>query len=730
MNATLLFISCGLFLSVGQTGPETVGEVGFLRLYAETRGFMLGRPVRPQPTPDGRAVLFLRSPPRSAVMNLYEFDVATQATRELVTPAGLLQGAEETLSPEEKARRERMRLSARGFADFQLSDDGRYVLLTLSGRLYLLDRTTRKVRDLDTGPGTIVDPKFAPDGRKIAYVRDYDVWVLDRHTHQARAVTTGGTAVKSHGLAEFVAQEEMGRFSGYWWSPDSRFIAYEEADASQVETWYVADPAQPGRPPQPFFYPRPGKNNVVVRLGVVSVEGGQTTWVDWDSKAYPYLARVDWGEYGPLTILVQSRDQRQLLLLRVDPSTGQTQPLLQERDPAWVNLPEGVPRWLPDDQGFLWVSERDGGPSLEWRRPDGAFRRTLVPPDAGFRSLIDVHPTKGEIIYQASSDPTQAQIFRLRLDGSPPTALTHAVGIHSAVVARDHSLFVLQSVQPDVMPRSTVHQADGNLVAALPSVALSPPLTPRAEMVTVGSNPRFHAVVVRPRQFDPKRKYPVVVDVYGGPGHNHVTAAMPRQLLRQWLADQGFVVVALDNRGTPGRGRDWERAIHRRFATVPLDDQVAGLQALGQRFPELDISRVGIVGWSFGGYLAALAVLRRPDVFRAAVAGAPVVDWLDYDMHYTERYLGLPTTDAAAYKEASLLSYAPHLSRPLLIIHGTADDNVYFQHSLKLADALFRAGKDFELLPLSGLTHMVPEPVVTEQLWARIARFFRRHLGQ
>jgi len=248
-------------------------------------------------------------------------------------------------------------------------------------------------------------------------------------------------------------------------------------------------------------------------------------------------------------------------------------------------------------------------------------------------------------------------------------------------------------------------------------------------MMKVGAGEGFHAIVIRPRDFDPRKQYPVIVDVYGGPKHTVVNAAMGPYLLKQWLADQGFVVVAFDNRGTPGRGRDWERAISKHFGSVPLDDQVAALQALAKRCPELDLRRVGIVGWSFGGYMSALAVLKRPDVYKAAVAGAPVVDWLDYDTHYTERYLGLPDKDPEAYKEGSLLTYAAGLQRPLLLVHGTADDNVYFRHTLKLADALFRAGNYFELLPLSGLTHMVPEPVVMEQLWSRIAAHFHKHLS-
>jgi len=206
---------------------------------------------------------------------------------------------------------------------------------------------------------------------------------------------------------------------------------------------------------------------------------------------------------------------------------------------------------------------------------------------------------------------------------------------------------------------------------------------------------------------------------------------MQRRLIDQWLADQGFIVVGIDNRGTPGRGRAWERAVYRKFGSVPLDDQVAGLRALGEKFPELDLDRVGIYGWSFGGYMAALAVLRQPEVFKVGIAGAPVTDWYDYDTHYTERYLGVPGKDDPAYREASLLTYTKDLKRPLLLIHGTADDNVYFRHTLKLTDALFRAGRDFEVLPLPGVTHMVTsDPVVMERFWSKTATFFQRHLGQ
>jgi dipeptidyl-peptidase-4 len=705
-------------------------DTRYLRDHAETRGFMLGRPVKPLPTPDGKAVLFLRSEARIAKLRLYEIDTGTGQTRELVTPEQVLKGAEEKLSPKEKARRERMRVSVGGFTGFQISPDGSLVLLSLSGKLYILQRDSGAIRELDTGEGTILDPKFSPDGKRVSYVRDHDVVVFDLATGKAHALTTGGTEQVTHGLAEFVAQEEMDRYTGYWWSPDATHVAYEEADARGVETWYVADPAEPGRPPLPSFYPRPGKANVKARLSVVSVMGGQTTWVEWDHQRYPYLATVRWPKDGPLLVGVQTRDQTELVLLKADPVTGQTTPLVTERDPAWVNLHQDMPEWLPDGSGFLWTTERDGGPQLELRGANGRLRRVLVPARAGYQELVAVDAKRKEVYFNASTDPTQAQLFRASLEREDePDALTRGTGLYAATFAKDHSVYVLTARLPHAMPKTTVLRRDGTLIGELPAVAENPPFEPRVELLKVGPGEGFHAAVVRPRQFDAKKRYPVIVDVYGGPHHVHVVASMNRWLLDQWYADQGFIVVSVDGRGTPGRGRSWERAIYHKFGSVPLADQVAGLEALGKRFPELDLGRVGIDGWSFGGYLAALAALRRPDIFKAAVAGAPVVDWHDYDTHYTERYLGIPPRDKAAYDEGSLLTYAAELRRPLLIMHGTADDNVYFRHSLRLAQALFRAGKDFEILPLPGLTHMVPDPVVMERLHARIAEFFRKHLG-
>jgi dipeptidyl-peptidase-4 len=280
------------------------------------------------------------------------------------------------------------------------------------------------------------------------------------------------------------------------------------------------------------------------------------------------------------------------------------------------------------------------------------------------------------------------------------------------------------------MPRSIVHTRD-KVVGELPSVGEEPGFVPKVEFEKVGGDSGFYTAIIRPRDFDPKKKYPVIVDVYGGPHSLTVTKAMRSWLIPQFQADQGFVVVSIDNRGTPGRGRDWERAIYAKFGSVPIEDQVKGLKLLGEKHLEMDLDRVGVTGWSFGGYMAALSVLKRPDVYKAGVAGAPVTDWQDYDTHYTERYMGLLPENKKEYEESSLLPLAPKLERPLLLVHGTADDNVYYRHTLRLTDSLIRAGKDFEVLPLPGVTHMVSaDPTVYERYMMRATAFFKKHLGE
>jgi len=710
----------------------------FVRRLALTKSFQLGQPVSATPTPDGKAIVFLRSTARDKAQSLFEMDLATGATRELVAPAAVARGPE-TLSPAERARRERMRVTASGFTSFELSRDGARVLVTLSGRLYVVTRATLAAKELPTGAGPAIDPRFSPDGKRVAYVRDGDVYaVASDGAGREAAVTRGGAASRTHGAAEFVAEEELGRHHGFWWSPDGARVLYEEADTSKVESLTIADASRPEREPDRIAYPRPGHANADVRLGITRGDGASgTTWVAWDRAAFPYVATVTWEKDGPLAIYVLDRAQENGELLAIDPKTGASRRLVAEHDASWIDVDRSVPRFLPDGR-FFWSSDRSGAAALELRSAGGEAATTLVA--SGYRELADVDPGRGLAHVVTGDDPATSRLVTVRApaagSSTAATASDVAFEVPDGVVAPrfgdGHDVFVARVASRTSLQRFTARSVDGKTERPVPSVAEDPGAVPGVELATVGPD-GVRVAIVRPRAFEKGRSYPVIDAAYGGPGHGVAIASASQYLREQWLADAaGAIVVALDARGTPHRGRAWERALDGKMGQVPLDGHVAALAALGRAYPEMDMARVGIFGWSFGGYLSALAALDRPDVFKAAVAGAPVVDWRDYDTCYTERYLGLPDAQKAAYDAASLLTHVaakPGVApAPLLVIHGTADDNVYFAHTLKLVDAMERAGRPFELMPLVGVTHQPYDPSLAEALWVRTATFLRDHL--
>jgi len=708
------------------TQPWPSVDEAFVAQFAATYGFKLGHPQEVTIAPDGD-VLFTRTEARSFVADLYQRDAATGEVTKLLDAATLLGGADETLSAEERARRERMRHATRGIAGYALSEDGRRILVPLSNRLFVFDRDTAAVKELATGDGFPYDPRFSPDGAQVAYVVDGDLWTVRVDGGAARRLTTRAADTIEHGVAEFVAQEEMGRRRGYWWSPDGGQVAYQRSDLSKVDTLWVADPAHPDTAPTPFRYPRAGTANVDVTLGVMPTAGGEPTWIAWDRARWPYLCRVQWSARAPLTLIVMNRAQTELAVLAADVATGETTALLTERDDAWLELDDNVSlAWLADGSGFVWATERAGGWQLELRGQDGALVRALTEPALGMQTFYGL---AGDAAwFAASSDPIQTHVWSVPIAGGAPRQVTTEDGIHAAKVSARAEIAVMVSSLRDGALRYEVRDRGGRVLGTLPSVAEAPPWLPEVAWETVDAGGLgLRTAIVRPRDFDPKRRYPVLLHVYAGPSKRMVIASPRAYLLDQWYADAGFIVVAVDNRGTPGRDRAWSRAIHKDLITVPLADQVAGLEAVGAAHPELDLARVGIYGWSFGGYVSAMAVELRPDVFRAAVAGAPVTDWALYDTFYTERYMQTPAANPDGYARGNAITHAASLTRPLLVIHGTTDDNVHFAHSLGLVEALFRAGKDVELLPVSA-THMTPDPEVAIALHRKQLAFFRAHL--
>lgn len=717
-------------LALASLVPARARAEDALDQYAATDRFRSGQPRSATITPDGREVLFLRSGPRHRVNDLWALDVESGRERVLLTANGLLHGREETLGVAERARRQRLRMSARGIATFSLSRDGRRVLVPLSGRLFVLERSSGQVHELSPGREAAIDARFSPDGSKVACVRDGDLCVIDVDTGKERTIATREGPGRSWGAAEFVAQEEMGRFEGYWWSPDSKRLVVQHTDERGVERMRIADPYRPWAEPAEFAYPRPGRANAIVTLAVFPADGGTPVAIGWDRGEYPYLCTVRWDDVGPLTLVVMNRTQTEEALLSCDPATGRTHALLLERDRAWLNLEQSVPKWIAGGSAFLWIAERDdSGPWLERRGARGTDEGRLTPAGLRVKSLLAVDEERGVAWVAATDDPLEMQVWRVELRGRrAPELVTPAKGLHEMTFSRD-ARERFHVVRPEHGPsRWTVEDEEGHSLAALRSVAEEPAVEPRVEWATVGPD-SLRAFIVRPHDFDPGRRYPVVDWAYGGPHSQRVRLRASGYVLEQWLADQGFVVVTVDGRGTPNRGRSWERAIRGDLAGPALRDHVAGLRELAARYPEMDTDRIGVTGWSFGGYFTLMALERAPETYRAGVAGAPVVDWHDYDTFYTERYLGLPKDDSLGYARSSALADAAKLSRPLLVIHGTADDNVYFFNSLRLADALNRANRPWSMLPLPGQTHAVVAPEQVRQVYERLADFLRRELG-
>ena len=706
----------------------------FPRQYARTQRFTLGVPRSFEISPDGRTVAFLRSDSGSdPVTRLWVLDTATGEERLVADPMLIAgHGAED---PAELARRERARESAQGIVRFCTDGEFRTAAFALAGRVYLADLAGRAgdrggVREL-TALGPATDPRLSPSGELLAYVHDGALRALELATGADRVLAVGDGV--SFGLAEFVAAEEMGRQRGYWWSPDSAVLLAARVDESPVQRWYIADPANPASEPRAVRYPAAGTANADVTLHLVPVDGAPMTQVSWDTAAFPYLTTVCWdGEAAdgwPPLIVVQSRDQRQLRILSVDPATGQTSLVRDETGEPWLEVIPGVPARMADGR-IVWTVPDADTRRLLAGRPDelaGGTAQPLTPAGLEVRGVLAVDGDT--VLFAASgSDPTQIGLWAYGPGGLTEVGSRDEPQVQAGLRAGGTTVTATRSLsQHGAVIRVLREGAEPVAISSSPERPLLP--DPAPDLFRAGPDELCTALLLPSWHRPGSGRLPVLMDPYGGPHGQMVQASRAMFLSPQWFAEQGFAVVIADGRGTPGRGPRWEHLVAGDLARPPLEDQVIALRAAAQRCADLDLDRVAIRGWSFGGDLAALAVLRRPDVFHAAVAGAPVTDFRLYDTHYTERYLGDPGTDPAAYDQVSLLTDAHRLQRPLMIIHGLADDNVVVAHSLRLSSALLAAGRPHSVLPLTGVTHLAAQEEVAENLLLLQVEFLRRALG-
>jgi dipeptidyl-peptidase-4 len=641
---------------------------------------------------------------------LWAYDLANDRERLIADPVALLGGAPEEVPRQELSRRERGRVSGQGITAYATDRVGDVAAFALSGRLFVADIEKGSVAELPAA-GPVLDPRPDPTGRRIAYVSQRALYVVDRASDGRRLVGEDAPGI-SWGVAEFVAAEEMGRDRGYWWAPDGERLLVARVDVSQVARVFIADPVNPEQPPLLHRYPFAGTANAAVTLHVVHLDG-QVVPVRLPHDE-PYLVTVMWAASGAPLVVTQTRDQRRLTVREIAPETGSSEVVVVDHDPDWVAIVRGVPDRLSDGR-LVWAATTDG-----WCRLviDG---RPVTPEKLELRRVVGV--ADDAVWFTASTEPTEIHVWRWK-DGKAEQ-MTTLPGVHDAAVGGDVAVFTAATMTESVT-RSvvTVGGAERHLLG---SVADPFPKGPEVRLMTVGER-ELRVGVVLPKDHRPGTPLPVLLDPYGGAAQR-VLASAGSWLTSQWFAEQGFAVIVADGRGSPGRGKEWERWFVGDPASPALEDQIAALQGVAAVLPDLDLSRVAIRGWSFGGYLSALAVLRRPDVFHAAVVGAPVTDWRLYDSHYTERYLGDPKSSPENYRRTAILEEAAGLRRPILLVQGLADDNVLPAHSLRLSQRLLEAGCEHAFLPLAGTTHMATQEAVAENLMLVEAEFLKRALG-
>jgi dipeptidyl-peptidase 4 len=684
-------------------------------------------------TPDGKGLSYFetKGSGKDAKTELWVMDAASGGRRLIVAAEKL----ESILPPDASRPTQTTGLGRRAPSQYQWAPDGTGILFQGPTALAWLDLKTQTGRTLVSGKAALADPKISPDGRCISFVRDHNLWLVGVADGKERTVTQGGTEEIRKGELDWVYPEELEIKTAYWWSPDSSAIAYLEMDERKVSQYPLVDFSSPTGEAEMERYPTPGGANPVVRVFLVSLSGGEPRAMDTGAETDIYVPRVNWlSDSKRLAIQRLNRAQTALDLLIADARTGKTHTILTENDPNWINLSDDL-YFLKDGKRFLWSSERSGYRHLYLFDLEGKQLAQLTKGEWEVSAIDAVDETNGTVYFSATEkSPLERQLYRVAVDGTGFTRLTKDAGTHAAVVAPNAAAFYDTYSNAATPPRQDLCRADGSHIAAinenkvteLANYHLSP-----MEFLTVKSRDGvlLNAGIIKPPDFNPQKKFPVLVYTYGGPHAQVVRNAWggANFLWHQLMAQKGYIIFSLDNRGSAGRGHAFETPLHLRLGAQELSDQSDGVQYL-KSLPYVDPNRIGVWGWSYGGHMALHAMFEAGDDFKAGFAGGPVTDWRYYDSIYTERYLGLPQKNEKGYKDSSPVKYAAQLKGKLLVAHGTGDDNVHYANTLSVINDLVEAGKYAEVLAFPGRGHGVSDPPARRVLMQRVTQFFLDNL--
>lgn len=692
-------------------------------------------------SPDGELVAFLRSREDDVnVQDLWAMTTDGGAPFKLIDARALVPDAGE-LSEAEIARRERMRISARGVVEYSWDEQGRYILAPLEGDVFLAEREGGAVRRLTETEADEIDAKVSPRGNYVSWVRDQDLVVYDLAAGAEQAVTTDGDGLITWATAEFIAQEEMDRDTGYWWSPDERFIAMQRTDESTVDVIPRLDISGGGATVIEQRYPRAGRPNAVVDLYVHDRTTGQRIKVDLGANPDVYLARVNWSaDAKTLYVQRQSRDQKTLELLAVDPTTGQGRVIATQTSPAWVGLTHDFKALK--DGNFIWSSEDSGWRHLYLHGPDGRRIRAITTGEYAVTGLNGVDERTGTVFFTASMRdgkeyPIEQQLFRASYKRTGrPAEITPRGGWWSASVNGTGTAYVGNYNDPDTPPQSALYSIDGERLAWIEENRLDEnhpfwPYNARQrdpEFGTLQSNGEtLYWQMSTPPGFDPSKQYPVVMQVYGGPSGGGVRRSWPAATT-QLLTEAGYVVFRMDNRGEGYRSARFKQALYLKMGQPEIEDQVLAADYL-RSLPFVDDDRIAAMGWSYGGFMT-LHMLTEPKMgLASAISGAPVTDWSLYDTHYTERFMSTPEANPQGYAASDILEQLPLMTGRLLLMHGMADDNVIFENTTRVLNALQEKSLPFETMLYPGQRHGIRGNERGLHQWRTYLDFLDRTIG-